>query len=107
MNRRVVLAAAALVPLQPRAQTVDTLQKSEAAMVASGDEFRPGDKVPASGIYTVTHDKLDGDDHAPPHQVIATAGTVFPQCRGCGDWVTFRHQKPPEPIEENEHFRRS
>ena len=28
------------------------------------DEFKPGEKVPVSGIYDVIHDKLDGHDHA-------------------------------------------
>jgi len=33
-------------------------------MATKVEEFKPGDKVRASGIYDVIHDKLDGDDHA-------------------------------------------
>src|SRR5271165_5020958 len=58
--------------------------------VESKDTFKPGDKVPASGIYDVIHDRLDGDDHALPHQITAIAGTLFPPCRVCRDWVGFR-----------------
>jgi len=59
-------------------------------MADKSKEFTPGEKVPASGIYNVIHDKLDGDDHAQQHQVTFIAGTVFPRCRGCGEWVRFR-----------------
>jgi hypothetical protein len=50
----------------------------EVKMTRKIDEFKPGDKVPTSGIYDVIHDKLDGDDHAHAHQVTAISGTVFP-----------------------------
>jgi hypothetical protein len=40
-------------------------------MEETSDEFKPGDQVPTSGIYDVIHDKLDGDDHAHPHRVVA------------------------------------
>ena len=35
-------------------------------MANNYDVFKPGEKVPTSGIYDVIHDKLDGDDHAHP-----------------------------------------
>jgi uncharacterized protein len=63
------------------------------------DEFKPGDTVPTSGIYDVIHDKLDGDDHANPHQVTAIAGMVFPPCRGCNGWVRFRLHQAAEHVE--------
>jgi hypothetical protein len=71
------------------------------------DEFKPGDKVPKSGIYDVIHDKLDGDDHALPHQVTAIARKVFPPCRGCHGWVRFRLHQAAEHIEAHDHFKRS
>lgn len=69
-------------------------------------EFKPEDKVPTSGIYDVIHDKLDGDDHALPHQVTAIAGKIFPPCRGCHESVRFRLHQAGEHVEEHEHFKR-
>ena len=63
-------------------------EKHETANAAR--EFAPGERVPASGIYDVVHDKLDGDDHAQPHRARFVAGEVFPPCQGCGQWVRFR-----------------
>ena len=74
-------------------------------MVTKIEEFKPGDPVPASGIYEVIHDKLDGEDHAHPHQVLALAGTVFPPCRGCHGWVRFRLHHAAEPVEVHPHFK--
>ena len=67
-------------------------------------EFLPGEKVPASGIYEVTHDKLDGDDHAQQHQVTLIAGTVFPRCKVCSDWVRFRLRHAAEDRDAVSHF---
>ncbi len=74
-------------------------------MAKEKDEFKPGEKVPASGIYDVIHDKLDGDDHAHPHQVTAVSGTVFPPCRGCHGGVRFRLHLAAEHIEAHGHFK--
>jgi hypothetical protein len=68
------------------------------------DEFKPGDKVPISGIYDVVHDKLDGDDHAHLHQVTAISGKVFPPCRGCHGEVRFRLHQAAEHVEAHDHF---
>jgi YjzC-like protein len=62
-------------------------------------EFKPGERVPTSGVYDVVHDKLDGDDHAHPHQVTAMAGSVFPPCRGCKGSVRFRLHLAAEHLE--------
>lgn len=70
------------------------------------DEFKPGEKVPVSGIYDVIHDKLDNDDHAQSHQVTAVSGTVFPSCRGCRGEVRFRLHLAAEHIEAHGHFKR-
>ena len=68
-------------------------------------EFSPGEKVPASGIYDVTHDKLDGDDHALPHLVIAIAGKVFPPCRLCRGEVRFVLHQAAVEMDADVHFR--
>ena len=70
-----------------------------------GDEFKPGDRVPVSGVYDVTHDKLDGDDHASPHQVTAIAGRIFPPCRWCATEVRFRLHHAALHVGADAHFR--
>jgi len=42
------------------------------------EEFKPGEKVPKSGIYKVTHDK-----HSQPHEVTCVIGEPFPPCNTC------------------------
>jgi hypothetical protein len=41
-------------------------------------EFKPGEIVPQSGIYTITHDPAHGDM---PHEVTVIKGRRFPTCR--------------------------
>ncbi len=73
-------------------------------MANNDDVFEPGEKVPTSGIYDVIHDKLDGEDHAHPHQLTVMSGTVFPPCRGCKGSVRFRLHQAAEHLEEHDHF---
>jgi hypothetical protein len=73
-------------------------------MTKTVQEFKPGEKVPTSGIYEVIHDKLDGDRHALPHQVTAIVGEQFPLCRGCHGSVRFRLHQAAEHFEEHHHF---
>lgn len=68
-------------------------------MVSGTREFKPGEKVPTSGIYDVVHDRLDGEHHAEPHQVTAISGKVFPPCRGCHGGVRFRLHVAAEHID--------
>jgi hypothetical protein len=42
-------------------------------------QFKPGDKVPISGIYRVRHD----NDHEAEHEVVCVEGKRFPRCHGC------------------------
>jgi len=69
------------------------------------DEFKPGDKIPTSGVYDVVHDRVDGDYHAHPHQVTAIAGKVFPRCRGCQDGVRFRLHLAAEHVQAHDLFK--
>ena len=48
-------------------------------MANVGDVFKPGEEVPHSGIYKVTHDP----EHAQTHEVTCIYGRKFPPCRGC------------------------
>ena len=43
-------------------------------------EFRPGQIVPQSGVYRITHDPLHPDM---PHEVTVIKGRRFPTCRHC------------------------
>ncbi len=47
--------------------------------------FRPGERVPASGVYVVSH-----IDHRPDHEVTLLEGENFPPCAVCNDQVKFR-----------------
>lgn len=68
-------------------------------------EFQPGEKATTSGVYDVFHDKIDGEHHAHQHQVIVMAGTVFPRCKGCRQWVKFRlAQQQAIFIDKDPHF---
>ena len=74
-------------------------------LTSKSREFSPGEKVPASGIYDVAHDKLDGDDHALSHLVIAIAGKVFPPCRLCRGEVRFVLHQAAVEVDTDVHFR--
>ena len=68
MNRRTALkcvSCAAGALLLTEALHAETLSSCLAATPQSTlDVLEPGKVVVISGIYNVTHDKLDGDDHA-------------------------------------------
>lgn len=65
------------------------------------DVYKPGDKVPKSGIYRVTHDP----QHAVEHEVTAIYGKTFPPCNHCGHHPRFTLVKAAQHIESNEHFK--
>jgi hypothetical protein len=70
---------------------------SEAAMA---DDYKPGDKVPRSGIYLVTHDR----NHTQPHEVTCVYGKTFPPCGSC-QHPRFELVRAAQHIEANEHFK--
>ena len=43
-------------------------------------QFRPGQIVPQSGVYRITHDPQHPDM---PHEVTVIQGRRFPTCRHC------------------------
>jgi len=43
------------------------------------EEFKPGEKVPVSGIYRVTHDR----EHSQSHEVTCVENEPFPPCSRC------------------------
>lgn len=66
-----------------------------------GDEFKPGQSVPRSGIYKVVHDKK----HTAEHEVTCVFGKKFPPCNGCGQHPKFVLIRAAQHIESNEHFK--
>ena len=63
--------------------------------------YKPGDKVPKSGIYRVIHDER----HAEAHEVTCVIGSRFPPCNGCGGNVRFPLARAAHHITNHEHFR--
>ena len=61
--------------------------------------FRPGDGVPATGIYTATHYQ-----HRMPHEVFAVEGDQFPTCRKCGGRTRFVLAQAATHIESDRDF---
>lgn len=64
------------------------------------DIYKPGDKVPASGIYRVVHDK----NHVQEHEVTVVFGEHFPPCKGCGHHPRFSLVKAAKHIKNHESF---
>jgi hypothetical protein len=64
-------------------------------------EYKPGDKVPKSGIYRVSHDRV----HAAEHEVTCVYGKTFPPCNHCGHHPRFVLVYGAQHVEANEHFR--
>jgi len=71
-------------------------------MASVGDVFKPGDKVPHSGIYTVIHDSK----HTQNHEVTCIYGKTFPPCNHCGNHPRFKLKEWAQHIEANEHFKK-
>ena len=63
--------------------------------------FKPGDKVPKSGIYKVTHDV----EHAASHEVTCVFGEPFPPCNHCGKHPRFRLVRAAQHVETHDHFK--
>ncbi len=71
-------------------------------MANVGDMFKPGEKVPNSGIYRVEHDK----NHTQPHEVTCVYGERFPPCNHCGENPRFHLVRAAQHITSNEHFKK-
>jgi hypothetical protein len=70
-------------------------------MANIGDEFKPGEAVPHSGIYRVVHDAY----HAQEHEVTCVYGKPFPPCNHCGHHVRFVLKYAAHHIETHEYFK--
>ncbi len=61
--------------------------------------FRPGDRVPITGVYTATHYQ-----HRLPHDVFAMTDAPFPECRRCGKRVSFSLSQSSTHIDADQDF---
>jgi hypothetical protein len=62
-------------------------------------EFRPGERIPESGVYLVVH-----REHRPTHEATLVAGRPFPACARCGTGVRFRLLRNASSIEKDPDF---
>lgn len=69
--------------------------------VSYNTEYKPGDRVEASGIYRVLHDR----QHHEPHEVTCVFGDHFPPCNGCGRHPRFKLVKAAKHITNHALFR--
>ena len=65
-----------------------------------GQEFKPGEIVPQSGIYTITHDPAHADM---PHEVTVVKGRRFPTCRHCKG-ISFELAHAAKHVGEIDHL---
>jgi hypothetical protein len=70
-------------------------------VVDKGDVFKPGEKVPHSGIYRVIHDP----NHPEEHDITCIYGYPFPPCNHCGQDVRFVLKQPAHHIDTHKHFK--
>ena len=61
--------------------------------------FRPGERVPVTGIYTARHDQ-----HRKEHEVFAPEGEKFPKCRVCGERASFSLAQAASRMEDETGF---
>lgn len=66
------------------------------------EQFKPGQKVPKSGIYRVLHDK----NHVKEHDVTCVYGEIFPPCNGCGPHPRFSLIKAATHISNHDSFKK-
>ena len=64
--------------------------------------FKPGEKVPKSGIYRVLHDPA----HHEEHEVTCVYGKIFPTCNTKGCHPRFVAVRLAQHVESHEHFKK-
>lgn len=64
--------------------------------------YKPGDRVPSSGIYKVLHDA----NHKSGHEVTCVFGEHFPPCNGCGSHPRFNLVRAAHHVNNHETFKK-
>ena len=62
--------------------------------------FKPGERVPKTGLYWVLHDK-----HRPAHEATLLEGESFPACAHCGESVSFSLRHSALEINKDHDFK--
>ena len=65
------------------------------------EEYRPGEIVPRSGVYAITHDPVHADM---PHEVTVIKGRRFATCRHCKG-ISFELTHAAKHVTEVEHLK--
>jgi hypothetical protein len=65
------------------------------------ETYKPGDKVPKSGIYRVIHD----ENHHEPHEITVVFGDHFPPCNHCGKHPRFVPVRLAQHVSSHKHFK--
>lgn len=61
--------------------------------------FRPGDRVPCSGVFRVEH-----REHRESHEATLAVGGRFPRCSVCADGVQFRLVREAADLKSDDDF---
>jgi hypothetical protein len=69
--------------------------------VSAEHVFKPGEKIPTSGVYKVTHDPK----HTIDHEVICLFGKKLPPCNECGNNARFTLIRAAHYIETQKYFK--
>lgn len=78
-----------------------TLSKTRVLTLMANEIYKPGEKVPKSGIYKVVHDKV----HVEEHEVTAVMNEHFPPCNGCGEHPRFVLVRAAHHIGNHQNFK--
>ncbi len=65
----------------------------------AGKKYRPGETVPETAVYSVSHHRHRGE-----HEATLLGGETFPACARCGDAVRFRLAHQARPIKDDRDF---
>lgn len=64
-----------------------------------GQEYKPGEKVPSSGVYRIAH-----KEHREEHDATLREGEQFPTCTVCSSDVRFRLVQSAKLIDRDVDF---
>lgn len=71
----------------------------ESSAKVAESRYRPGQAVPCSGVYRISH-----VGHRGEHEGILLEREVFPRCAVCGEEVRFQLLQASNPIEQQPDF---
>lgn len=78
---------------------VKMVPSPESSAERMAQEFKPGDKVPSSGVYRVLH-----NGHRDQHEATLREGEQFPTCTVCEQHVRFQLVQSARLIDRDADF---